>query len=137
MDDKLTLEIVVPERRLLKEEVDEVTAPGVLGYFGILPGHTPFLSGLEAGEVSYRIGDQRRYLVISGGYAEAGPEKVTILAETAELAEEIDAQRARQAAERAEERLGRRDNTEEIDHQRAQAALSRARARLQVAERAR
>ena len=136
MDDKLTLEIVVPQRRLLKEEVDEVSAPGVSGYFGILPGHTPFLSTLEPGEIYYRVEGERHYLAIGGGYAEAGPEQVTILAETAEQADEIDTERAGQAKERAEERLRQRDS-EEIDQQRAQAALNRALARLHTADRAR
>lgn len=135
MDGKLTLEIVVPQRRLLREEVDEVSAPGEMGYFSALPGHTPFLTTLKVGEIAYRTGGQRRYLATSGGYAEVGPESVTVLAETAERAEDIDAERARNAKERAEERLRQRDR-EDIDFQRAQAALQRALIRLQVAARA-
>ncbi len=135
MDGKLTFEIVVPEKRLLREEVDEVSAPGAMGYFGVLPGHTPFLTTLMEGEVSYRIGNERHFLATCGGYAEAGPEKLTILAETAERSEEIDVERAQRARERAEERLHRRGD-EELDFSRAQAALQRALIRLQVAAKA-
>lgn len=136
MDGKLTLEIVVPQRRLLKQEVDEISAPGVMGYFGVLPGHTPFLTTLKTGEMSYRMGGERHYLATSGGYAEIGPDTVTILAETAERAEEIDIERAQRSKERAEERLRRRD-AEDTDFHRAEAALHRALNRLQVAARAR
>ena len=133
MDGKLTLEIVVPQRRLVQEEVDEVSALGPSGYFGALPGHTPYLVVLKVGEMFYRIGSERRYLSTSGGYAEVGPDKVTILAETAELGEEIEVERAQKSKERAESRLQQRDN-EEIDFDRAQVSLQRALIRLQVAQ---
>ena len=134
MDGKLTLEVVVPQRRLLREEVDSVTAPGAMGCFGVLPGHTPLLTALEAGELSYQINGDTRYLATSGGYAEVRPDTVTILAETAEPTHEIDLERAQQAKERAEERLRQRDD-EEIDFSRAQAALQRSLARILVAAR--
>src|SRR5919204_502365 len=90
---RIQLEVVTPERRVLSTEVDELTAPGALGYFGVLPGHTPFLTTLGLGELGYRIGNEWEYLAITWGYAEVLPNQVTILTQTAEMAEEIDIER--------------------------------------------
>ena len=131
---RIQLEVVTPERQVLGTEVDEITAPGALGYFGVLPGHTPFLTTLGMGELGYRIGNQWEYLAITWGYAEVLPNKVTLLAQTAEMAEEIDIERAERAQRRAEERL-REWSTQaaDVDFERASAALQRAHIRLQVA----
>jgi F-type H+-transporting ATPase subunit epsilon len=131
---RIQLEVVTPERLVLSTEVDEVTAPGALGYFGVLPGHTPFLTTLGMGELGYRIGNQWEYLAITWGYAEVLPNKVTILTETAEMAAEIDIERAERAQRRAEERLREWSTTvADVDFERATAALQRAFIRLQVA----
>ena len=105
MPDKLQLEIVTPERSVLTEQVDEVVLPSLEGYMGVLPGHAPLLAQLDVGEVSYRVGQQRKYLAISGGYAEVQRGSVSVLARTAELSEEIDLERARRAKEKAESAL--------------------------------
>jgi len=128
---KLLLEIVTPDHALVTDQVDEVVAPAAEGYLGVLPGHTPLLATLAAGELWYRKGSQRSYLAIIGGFLEVLPDKVTILAQTAERAEDIDVARAQRAKARAEERLAK--PTGEIDVPRAQASLLRATVRLQVA----
>ena len=97
----LTLEIVTPERPLVQETVNEVTLPGVQGELGILPGHTPLLTVLKVGILSYRKGDERSYVAIAHGFAEALADRVTVLAQMAERAEEIDVTKARAAQERA------------------------------------
>jgi F-type H+-transporting ATPase subunit epsilon len=131
---RILFEVVTPERQVLSVEVDEISAPGALGYFGVLPGHTPFLTTLGLGEVGYRIGNQWEYLAITWGYAEVLPNKVTILTQTAEMAEEIDLERAERAKRRAEERLHEWTTTgAEVDFERASTALQRALIRLQVA----
>jgi F-type H+-transporting ATPase subunit epsilon len=131
---RILLEVVTPERQVLSAEVDEVSAPGALGYFGVLPGHTPFITTLGQGELSYRSGNQWEYLAITWGYAEVLPNKVTILTETAEMATEIDIERAERAKRRAEERLREwSSNVADIDFDRATAAFERALTRLQVA----
>ena len=129
---KLLLEVVTPYCRLVSAEVDEVTAPGFRGEFGALPGHTPYLCQLAIGVLSYRAGSARYFLSIMGGYAEVGPERVTLLTEVAERAEDIVAERARSARRRAEERMAGRAQ-ESVDFERAAAALRRALARLDVA----
>jgi F-type H+-transporting ATPase subunit epsilon len=132
---RIQLDVVTPERLVLSVEVDEISAPGALGYFGVLPGHAPFLTTLGVGEVGYRIGNQWEYLAITWGYAEVLPNKVTILTETAEMAEEIDIERAERAQRRAEERLREwSTTTADIDFERASVALQRASIRLQVAQ---
>ena len=132
---RIQLEVVTPERLVLSVEVDEISAPGALGYFGVLPGHTPFLTTLGVGEVGYRIGNQWDYLAITWGYAEVLPNKVTILTETAEMAEEIDIERAERAKRRAEERLREWSTAvADVDFERASVALQRAFIRLQVAQ---
>jgi F-type H+-transporting ATPase subunit epsilon len=128
----LDVEVVTPTRILLREQVDELNLPGAEGYLGILPGHTALLTTLGQGELMYRKGEQRRYMAIFGGYMEVNNDKVTIMAEAAEPAAEIDRARAEAARDRAEERL-RRIQDDAIDRDRARAALERATIRLQVA----
>ncbi len=132
---KLTLEIVTPDRALVHEDVDEVEIPGSEGYFGVLPGHTPLLATLKVGQLWYRRGQEKTYLAIAFGFAEVLPERVTILAQIAEKAEEIDVQRAEAAKRRAEERLAK--PALEMDFERARIALMKSLIRLQVAQRAR
>ena len=102
---KIQLQIVSADRMLVNETVDEVEIPGADGYFGVLPGHTPLLALLGAGELWYRQGDQKQYFAILFGFAEVQPDRVTILAQVAERADEIDLARAEAAKRRAEERL--------------------------------
>lgn len=125
-------EVVTPERKILREEVESVVVPGAEGYLGILPRHTPLLTTLKPGVVHYRTaGGKTERLAVSGGFMEAGPDRAVILADTAELASEIDAERARQARERAEKRL--RERPPGLDVARAEAALARSLARLKAA----
>ncbi len=123
------------DRALVNERVDEVEIPGSEGYFGVLPGHTPLLALLGAGELWYRQGQEKHYLAIAFGFAEVQPEQVTILAQIAERPEEIDTARAEAAKKRAEERVAR--PTVDIDFERARIAMLKALIRLQVASRAR
>ena len=132
MADQLSLEIATPMRLVVAEQVDEVVAPGIEGYFGVLPGHAPFLTTLGIGVVTYRTGRDEHQLAIAGGFAEVRNDKVIILADSAERPEEIDRARAERAKERAERRLAGRSE-EEVDYVRCQAALARALVRLQVA----
>jgi F-type H+-transporting ATPase subunit epsilon len=133
------LELATPSRMLVSVDVDEVVAPGVEGYFGVLPGHAALLTTLGNGAVTYRTGRDEKRLAVMGGFAEVQPERVIILAEVAEVPEEIDRARAERARQRAEARLagrhpeGRGDG--EIDFNRALAALERALARILVADR--
>jgi F-type H+-transporting ATPase subunit epsilon len=131
----LTLEIVTPERSVVTERVDEVEIPGAEGYFGVLPGHTPLLATLKVGELWYRKGTEKHYVSIAFGFAEVLPDRVTILAELAELPHEIDVPRAEAAKRRAEERLTKPSS--EIDFERAHVALMKALIRIQVSSRAR
>jgi F-type H+-transporting ATPase subunit epsilon len=132
---RLQLQIVSADRSLVTETVDEVEIPGADGYFGVLPGHTPLLAVLGAGELWYRQGQERHYLAMAFGFAEVQPERVTILAEIAERADEIDVARAEAAKKRAEERIAR--PTVDMDAERARIALMKSLVRLQVASRAR
>jgi F-type H+-transporting ATPase subunit epsilon len=134
MAEKLQLEVVTPDRLVLSESVDIVMAIGSLGEFGILPNHVPFLSPLMAGELRYRKDNQLDYMVITGGFIEVSQNKVTVLAEAAERAREIDLDRAKRAKERAEKRMALA-KSEAVDYIRAEAALRRALLRLKVAER--
>src|SRR5688572_11058052 len=102
---KLTLQVVTPERLLVSEQVDEVQLPGAEGYFGVLPGHTPLLATLQVGELWYRVGQEKRYLAVAFGFAEVLPDRVTVLAQIAERAQDIDVARAESAKKRAEERM--------------------------------
>ena len=131
MGDTFQLEIVTPERLLVSDVAEEMQIPGKNGYLGILPQHAPLITELGVGEISYRKGADTQHLAVAWGFAEVLPDKVTILAETAEKAEEIDVQRARQAKERAEARL---KQAADVDYLRAELALERAITRLQVAE---
>jgi len=132
---KIQLQIVSAERSLVNETVDEVEIPGADGYFGVLPGHTPLLALLGAGELWYRRGTDVSYLSIAFGFAEVQPDRVTILAQIAEKAQEIDVARAEAAKKRAEERLA--SQITDIDFERARIALMKALIRLQVSSRAR
>jgi len=134
LPDSLTLEVVTPERSLIAEVgVVEIQLPGSDGYLGILPGHAPLLTELGMGELSYRKGRDTYYAVVIHGFAEVLPDRVIVLAETAERAEEIDVERARAARERAEKHLANPDP--EMDWDSARFALERALLRLQVAAR--
>ena len=133
---KLTLEIVTPDRSLVNEQVDEVELPGSEGYFGVLPGHTPLLAALQVGELWYRIGQEKRFLVVAFGFAEVLPERVTVLAQVAEREQDIDVERAERAMKRAEDRL-LKGTLENIDFERARVAMMKSLIRLQVAARAR
>jgi F-type H+-transporting ATPase subunit epsilon len=128
----IELRIVTPDRAIVREQVDEVEIPGVEGYFGVLPGHTPLLSELAVGELWYRQGQEKTYLAIAFGFAEVLPDRVTVLAQIAERAEEIDPTRAEEAKKRAEARL---QEAKDVDYDRARAALTKSLARLQVASR--
>jgi F-type H+-transporting ATPase subunit epsilon len=129
------LEIVTPEKIVVSEDAQIVMAPGVLGEFGVLIGHTPFLTALKAGAVRYTDAQGSEHLVfVSGGFAEALPDRVTVLAESAERRRDIDIERARAALERAQKRLAEQRSKEEVDFVRAQAALQRALMRLRIAE---
>lgn len=132
---KLQLLIVSAERALVNETVDEVEIPGFDGYFGVLPGHTPLLAVLQVGELWYRQGSEKHYLAIAFGFAEVQPDRVTILAQFAEKADEIDLARAEAARTRAQERVT--NLTVEMDAERARVALMKSLIRLQVATRAR
>ena len=133
----LALEIVTPDRAVTHEKVDEVQIPGADGYFGVLPGHTPLLASLQVGQLWYRKGTDVSYLSVAFGFAEVLPDKVTILAQFAEKAEEIDVDRAIAARQRAEAALSHTPSATESDLERARVSLLKALTRLQVANRAR
>ena len=135
MAGKFLLEVVTPEKLLLSQEVDEVIAPGSEGEFGVLPGHCHFLSMLRIGELRYRVGDVTNHMAILWGYAEVTPTKVTIMAEIAEKAEDIDVGRAQAAVEKAEERLRAGGLPSEVKD--AEISLEKARLRKKIADRAR
>jgi F-type H+-transporting ATPase subunit epsilon len=129
----LRLEIVTVERLLYSKDVDMVIAPGIEGQLGILPRHAPLLTALTYGELRAKLGDQEEAFAISGGFMEVQPDRVVVLADTAERAEEIDLERAQAARRRAEERL--RDQAQDrMDFARAEAALRRSLIRIKVAE---
>jgi F-type H+-transporting ATPase subunit epsilon len=130
---KLVLEVVTPEGLLLREEVDEVIAPGSEGYFGVRPGHTPMLASLGVGEISYRAGASWQFLTCFWGFCEVLPDRVNVLAEIGERAEAIDVSRAEAALRRAEERM--KTIREEQGYQEAHAAYARAITRLAVGRR--
>jgi len=131
MADSFQLEIVTPERLVAKDVAEEMQIPGKSGYLGILPGHAALITELAVGEISYRANGLTHYLSVAWGFAEVLPDKVTILAQTAEKAGEIDVPRAGQARQRAEQRLTSGDGS--VDVVRAQGALQRAVSRLGVA----
>ena len=127
----LTLEIVTPDRAVVRESVDEIQIPGSEGYLGVLPGHTPLLTTLQVGELWFRQGDDRWYVSVAFGFAEILPDRVTILAQVAERAEEVDVDRAQEAARRSRDRLTRAPV--ELDFERARVSLMKSLIRLQVA----
>lgn len=131
MADTFQLEIVTPEKKVVETAAEEVQIPGKNGYLGILPGHAPLITELSVGEITFRENSTEQRLAVAWGFAEILPNKVTILAETAERPAEIDVDRARQAKERAEQRLTSGDTSLDVD--RALDALHRAQARLDVA----
>lgn len=133
---RLFLEIVTPEKIVVSQEVDSVVAPGTDGEFGVLPGHIHFLTGIVPGELRYNTGTGKESMAVTTGFAEVSNDKVSILVDAAEKTSEIDAGRARQAMERARERLGKDRGAEDIDALRAEAALRRAIVRIRVIEKA-
>ena len=129
--DSIQLVVVTPVRQLLSESVTEVQLPGADGYLGVLPGHAPLITELGIGELTYRTtGGQTGLLAVIRGFAEVLPERVSVLAETAERAEEIDINRAKEALKRAQELIAK--GGENVDWDRASAALQRALVRIQV-----
>lgn len=131
LPDSIQLVVVTPERQILKEAVSEVTLPGADGYLGVLPGHAPLITELGIGELTYKTkGGQSGLLAVIRGFAEVLPDHVSVLAETAEFAEDIDLSRAQEALKRAQERIAR--GGDNIDWDRATMALQRALVRVQV-----
>jgi F-type H+-transporting ATPase subunit epsilon len=132
MAENIRLEVVTPEKSVVSEDAKIVMAPGELGEFGVLSGHTPFMTSLKLGSVRFEDSSgAERFVFVSGGFAEALPDRVTILADSAERRKDIDIERAKAAMQRAEERLTKEDD---IDFMRAQAALMRAIQRIRLAE---
>ena len=135
MAGNIKLEVVTPEKAVVNEDAQIVVAPGSLGEFGVLVGHTTFLTTLKVGIIRYSdASGNERYVFVSGGFAEALPDKVTVLAESAERRRDIDLDRAKAAMERAEKRLAEDRSKADIDFTRAKAALERALQRIQLAE---
>ncbi len=132
LPDKIHLEIVTPEKQLFSGAVDSVTVPSTTGYLGILPGHAPLLAELGIGEISCKMGEKTDYLFCSWGFIEVLPDRVVLLAQTAEMASDIDVKRAEEAKSRAEAFLSSKDPS--IDFGRAQLALLRAISRLGAAK---
>ncbi len=134
MAENIQLEVVTPEKAVVNESVQTVVAPGVLGEFGVLIGHTPFMTTIKTGMVRYKDTEgKENYLFVSGGFAEALPDKLTILAESAEKRQDIDIERAKDSMARAEKRLAEKENIAQIDRIRAKAALDRAMVRVKIA----
>ena len=135
MAENIKLEVVTPEKSVVSEEAQIVMAPGSLGEFGVLIGHTPFLTTLKIGTIRYKdAGGTEKYVFVNSGFAEALPDKVTVLAESAERRKDIDVERAKAAMERAEKRLAEDRSKEDIDFNRAKISLARAIERVKLAE---
>ena len=133
MSETIKLEVVTPEKTVVDEDAQIVMAPGILGEVGILIGHTPFLTTLKLGTLHYKDPDgSERFLYINGGFIEALPDRVTVLAESAERRQDIDKERAQAALERAQKRLSGDSDQKDIDFERARAALERAMHRLKI-----
>lgn len=132
MADKLKLEMVTPYKRVLSEEVDEITAPGFVGELGLLPGHTPLLTTLKVGELTYKVGSEQFHVAVNWGYLEVEEDTVTVLVDTAEKADDIDLARAKTALGRAEEAL-KNLSQEDKNFKVMEAAQDRALIRIQVA----
>ncbi len=131
----IRLEVVTPKKLVVSEEVQIVAAPGTLGEFGVLIGHTPFMTTLKTGTIRYTdVNGVERFVFVSGGFAEALPDKVTVLAESAERRRDIDIERAQAALERAHKRLEEDRTRDDIDFARAKAALERAINRIKLAK---
>lgn len=133
MAETLRLEMVTPYKQVLAVDVDEVTAPGTLGEFGLLPGHTPMLTTLKIGELTYRQGTETFHVAVNWGYVEVENDKVTVLVETAEPADQIDLARAKAALSRAETAI-KGMSPEDVEFAQMEASLERALIRIQVAE---
>lgn len=131
MPEKILLSIITPERKVYEEEVDELVLPGSEGYLGVLPGHAPLLTSLKIGELSLRQKGKWQYAFLAWGFAEILPDRVSVLADIGELADEIDLERAKAAHQRAQERLT--NPSPDTDRSRARSALERAMARMMVA----
>ena len=131
----LMLELVTPERAVALETVDEVEIPGVDGYLGVLPGHTPLLVALKVGELWYRKGEDRTYISVAFGFAEVLPDRVRVLAQVAERATDIDIDRAEAAASRARERIA--SSVDDVDFERAQLSLLKSTLRIEVSKKSR
>ncbi|MBQ4567711.1 MAG: F0F1 ATP synthase subunit epsilon [Desulfovibrio sp.] len=127
----LQLEVVTPDKTVVSTQVEMAVCPGVEGEFGVLPQHVSLLSALKVGALRYRVDGKDQYVFISGGFADVNDNVLSVLAESAEQAADIDAARAEAARERAEKRLA--EKSEELDQRRAEAALQRALSRLEVA----
>ena len=135
MADNIKLEVVTPEKIVVSEDAQIVASPGSQGEFGVLIGHTPFLTTLKTGTIRYTDADgNEKFIFVSGGFSEALPDKVTVLAESAELREDIDVERAKAAMERAQKRLEEDRSKEDVDFVRAKAALERAITRIGLVE---
>jgi len=132
MAEKLKLELVTPYQRVLSEEVDEVTAPGTIGEFGVLPDHSPLLTTLKVGDLTYKQGGQTFHVAVNWGYVEVEDNVMTVLVETAEPADQIDVERAKAALSRAEEAL-KKLTSDDKEFKIMEAALERALIRVQVA----
>ena len=135
MAGKLNLEVAVPERQLVNEEVDEVQAPAATGYLGVLPGHAPLLSELQVGVLSFRVGDKIRVMALDGGVMEVLPAQVRVLADEAQWGEEVDIDKESRTRDEVQERL--RERIESVDFDRERLVLARAQARLEAHARAR
>ena len=134
MAGNIHLEVVTPEKIVVNEEAQIVASPGSLGEFGVLSGHTPFLTTLKTGIIRFSdTSGKEHYVFVSGGFAEALPNKVTVLAESAERSSDVDLERAKAALKRAEERLAEDRSREDIDFNRARASLERAAFRIRLA----
>jgi len=134
MAENIRLEVVTPDKEVVNDMAQIVMAPGSLGEFGVLSGHTPFMTSLNTGAIHYRDQNGKdQYVFVSGGFAEALPDKVTVLAESAEKMEDIDPERAKKAMERAEKRLAQDRAKEQVDIARAKAAVERAVVRIRIA----
>jgi F-type H+-transporting ATPase subunit epsilon len=135
LPDKIELEVVTPQRLVLHEDVDSLELPGRDGYLGVLPGHAPLLTELGIGALTYRANGQAHLLTVMEGYSEVLPDRVIVLAEVSERANEIDVERSRAALKRAQERVAK-TGSPDVDWKRAQSALERAMVRIQVASKA-
>jgi F-type H+-transporting ATPase subunit epsilon len=133
MAENIRLEVVTPEGQVVDEPVQIVMAPGSLGEFGVLAGHTPFMTSLITGGIHYHDENGKdQYVFVSGGFAEALSDKVTVLAESAEKMDDIDAERAKDSLERAEKRLAEDRAKQQVDIARAKASIERAVMRIKI-----